>query len=114
MGDVAADVGKVRFLGEFHHLIHAVVKIVISGNRDVVSEIIHQTDDGFAFGQGSENISLGGIAVIDEKGGDSLFFEGFPHLAKADNPESIVDAAVNIAGIENHNILRIIAHCRGG
>ena len=46
--EVAADVGEFGLFGQFQEAVHAVVKLVVSGNGDIIADRVHQVDVCFA------------------------------------------------------------------
>ena len=102
--EVAADVVEVRPLSQGEELFHAVVEFVVAGDGDAVSHLVHQVDRDLALGHGAEGLALNVVAVVDKDdlvaGGDEIVTD----LLQSGVAEALIDAAVHVAGKEDHDV----------
>ena len=104
LGKVAADVGELRLLGQVHEVLHTVVVLMVAGNRHIVPYRVHQVNDGTAVGHGAHRLTLDGIAIIHQQhivGLGKLLL----HRIQAGVAKALVNAAVHIAGKQDHHVL---------
>ena len=102
--EVAAEVGETGLFGQLKEVVHAVVEFMVAGDRDVVSDGVHDVDDGFALGHGADGLTLDGVTVVHEQ--DVVVLrEGFLHGIQAGVRPALVDSAVDVAGEQDHEIL---------
>ena len=102
--EVAADVVELGLLGQRKELIHAVVEFVVAGDGDAVAHLVHQIEQGLAFGHGADRLALDVVAVVDEDDVVALGGQIVADLGKAGVAEALVDAAVNVAREEDHHV----------
>ncbi|MPM74295.1 hypothetical protein SDC9_121281 [bioreactor metagenome] len=112
--EVAADVAALHLLGEIQELIHAVVKFVVAGDGHVIAHLVHDVHDVFALGQRTQSRALHGVAHI----GQSHIVGGLEHLGlvggKARVADAVVHAAVDVVGVQNHDVALIHRSGVGG
>ena len=104
MIEVAADIGEIRLFRQAEELFHAVVEVMVPGDYHVVFQFVHQVQDGLAPGHGSNRFALEGVAVVHQEHGIAAGSQAVADLLHADIAETLIDAAVHVAGIEDDNI----------
>ena len=101
VGEIAADIRKLRFLSQFKETFRAVIELMVAGNRDVVPHPVHQFDDSLALCQSSDRLALYGVAVIYQDRGIPFRLQRIADLCDSGIPEALIDSAVDIAGIDD-------------
>ena len=101
---VAGKIGEIRFLRQFQEPVRSVIEFMISWNGNVIPHRVHQPDHRFALGDGAHDFALNRVTVVDQKGGITQCFQGFAHLLYADEAKACLHPAVDIAGIQDHDI----------
>ena len=95
--EVAADVGELCHLCQFQETVHAIIKLMIAGDRDLISHFIHQFDAFFTGRHCSQGFTLYGVSVIHEydviPGRFHLLFDGL----QANVAKSLINSAVHVA-----------------
>ena len=102
--EVGAEVGKVSHFRQFKETVHAIVKFMVARDGHVVAHVVHQADDGFARGHGADGFPLDGVAIVHQQY-MAAFFHRVPHGGQTGVAESLVDAAMHIAGKQHDNVL---------
>ena len=105
LGEVGADVGEISLLHQGQEVVHAVVELMVSGNGHVVAHGVHQVDDGFTLGHGANRFALDGVAVIHQHHMVAGGLEAIAHGGQAGVAEALINAAVSVAGEQDHHIL---------
>ena len=102
--EVAADVGEAGLPGQLQEPVHAVVELVVAGDGNVIAYAVHQGDDGVAGGHGAHRLALDGVAVVHQQHMAGLL-QAVADGHQAGIAEALIDAAVDIAGEQNHQVL---------
>ena len=103
--EVGADVGEAGFFRQLQEPIHTVVKLMVAGDGQVVAHGVHQVNERLAGGHGADGLSLDGIAVVHQNHIVASLFHALTDGRKPGIAEPLVNAAVYVAGKENHHIL---------
>ena len=102
--EVAADVRELGLFGKLQEAVHAIIKLVVAGDGHIIAHDVHDIDNGLAFGHGADGLALNSVAVIDEEH-VVILGEVFLYGIEACITPALVDAAVDVAGKEDENIL---------
>ena len=102
--EVAADIGERSLSGQFKETVHAVVKFMVAGDRDIVTDGVHDIDERFAGGHRADRFALDRVAVVNEQ--DIIVGrEAFLHRIETGIAPALADAAVDIAGVQDDQVL---------
>ena len=102
--EVAADIRKVCLFRQLEETLHAVVKLMVAGDGDAVAHVVHQFDQRVALGHRTDRLALDVVAVVHENDVVALGDQIVADLLQSGIAEALVDAAVDIAGIEDDDI----------
>ena len=101
IGEVAADIGELRFPSQLQETVRSVVEFMVAGYGHVIADGIHQIDDVFSLANGADGLSLDRISVVYKDGLIALCLQGISDLCKARISKTLVHTAVDVAGAEN-------------
>ena len=101
--NVAAQVLRFRPVNELGQLFHAVVELMVARNRKGISQLIHQIDHVFTFGNRTNEIALNRVAAVHQSNMLILFFHGIFIGSQRREAKIILHTAVDIVGIEHHD-----------
>ena len=104
MVEVAADIAELGLLGQGKELLHAIVKFVVAGDGDAVADLVHQIDKRLALRHGADGLALDVVAVVNKDDLVALCDKMIIDLAQAGIAEALIDAAVYVAGEEDHDV----------
>ena len=100
---------------QLHEAVHAVVKFMVTGNAEVIAQIIHNIDNSQATGQLADRCTLNSIACIHQRyvrrSCQSILF----NLRQAVKADIIINTAMYIVSVQNNNVmLQCPRHQRSG
>ncbi len=101
--EVAADVGELRSLDELEETVHTVIELMVAGDREIVSDGVHDVDQAFALGHGADGFALDGVAVVDQEH-VVILGQVFFYLIQSDIAPTAVNGAVDVAREEDRQI----------
>ena len=101
-GEIAADVREIRHPRQGEELFHAVIELMVPGNRRRVAQPIHEPQDRFSLRHRPHRLALDAVPVVHQEHRIALGDQGVPHLLEPGIAEAFIDAAVDVAGVEDH------------
>ena len=101
---VAADVVKVGLFNQLIELVHAVVELMVAGGGYIVAQLVHDVDDVLALGKGANGVTLNGVAVIYQQDFIACGQQRTLGGGKALVAHAILDAAVGVIGVQDHDV----------
>ena len=78
---------------------------MISGNGDIIAHLVHHTDDRLTLGQKAHGLALYGVAVVHQQHMAALALKLLFDRHQSHIPETLIHAAVDVAGEQHHHIL---------
>ena len=102
--EVTAEVGEFSFLCQGKKAIHTIVKLMVAGNGEIITDSIHDIDDAFTGGHGADGFTLDGVTVIHQH---DIVVSGqaFLHRIKAGITPSLINAAMHVTGEQDNQVL---------
>ena len=102
--EVAAEVGEISLFRQLQEAVHAVIELMVAGNGEIVADSIHDIDDAFTGGHGTDGFTLDGVAVIHQH---DIVVSGqaFLHRVKAGITPALINAAVHVTGEQDNQVL---------
>ena len=103
--EVGADVGELRSLRQFQEAIHAIVKLMVARNGDVVAHSVHQLHIGAAGGHRTNRFALNGVAIVNQQHMVARRLHRVADGRHAYIAKALLNAAMHVAGKEHHHVL---------
>ena len=130
VGEVGTQIGILRILlGQGQEVVHAVVKLVVARDGQVVAHLVHDVHDVRTLGQRPDGAALDGVAGVHQRhvlravgrlhGG---LVRGHARIADIGHFACVVlglvNAAVHVVGVQDHDLAALracgVALCRQG
>ena len=90
---------------QLHEAVHAVVKFMVTGNAEVIAQIIHNIDNCQTAGQLADRCALNSIACIHQRyvrrSCQGILF----NLRQTGKTDIIINTAMDIISMQNNNVM---------
>ena len=77
---------------------------MVAGDGDTVTHPVHQVDDGFPLGDGTDGFAPDAVPFVNKNDLVPLRQQILPYLLQTGVAKALVDATVDVAGVKDHNI----------